>query len=70
VRAGVPFTNGVRFLESRPAATPMPEARATRRPEERRAVRLALVISPRAGRAETDDISRSAQVLLVVFYFA
>jgi len=23
---------------------------------------------PRAGRAETDDISRSAQVLLVVFY--
>mgnify|MGYP004172238587 CR=1 FL=1 len=28
--------NGVRFLESRPAAHPMPEARATRRPDERR----------------------------------
>ena len=47
----------------------MPEARATRRPEERRAAGLALVLSPRAGRAETDDIPLSAQVLLVVFYF-
>ena len=39
--------HGVRFLESRPGATPMPEARATRRPEERRAVRLALDSPPR-----------------------
>ena len=67
---GVPFTNGVRFLESRPAATPMPEARRARRPEERRAVRLGLLLSPAPGgpRLTTGrSFALHARVLLDLF---